>query len=86
MVVMDYQKTLFDPIRLAVLADIDLLDSSSETFDRLTRLAHAALGVPVALCNLILHDRIFVKAHSVCLRPSHESSRSMAAFVHRYSP
>lgn len=49
-----------DGARLAALRDLGLLDSPvSESFDRLTRIAKATLGVPVALVSLVDEDRQF---------------------------
>ena len=51
---------LRDPVRLAALRQLALLDTPSEAaFDRLTRLATATLGVPVALVSLVDGDRQF---------------------------
>ncbi len=49
-----------DGARLAALRDLSLLDATEqESFDRLTRLATAALGVPVSLVSLVDADRQF---------------------------
>ena len=51
------------PARLAALNQTALLDSpAEEAFDRLTRVATAALGAPVALVSLVDHDRQFFKS------------------------
>ena len=52
-----------DPQRLAALMRAGLLDSPAEEgYDRSTRLAVAALGVPVALVSLVDRDRQFFKS------------------------
>lgn len=49
-----------DGARVAALRDVDVLDAPpEESFDRLTRLATAALGVPVSLVTLVDSDRQF---------------------------
>ena len=54
---------LRDPARLAALRATALLDSEPEEgFDRLTRVATRALGVPVALVTLVDEDRQFFKS------------------------
>ena len=54
---------LRDPARLATLNSLDLLDSpSEEAFDRLTRLAAAITGAPVALVSLVDDKRQFFKS------------------------
>ena len=55
--------TINDPRRLAVLKQLELLDSPEEAaFDRLTRLATAILHVPTALITLIDANRQFYKS------------------------
>jgi PAS domain S-box-containing protein len=52
-----------DPARLARLKSLDLLDSpAEEAFDRLTRLASAITGAPVALVSLVDDRRQFFKS------------------------
>ena len=52
-----------DPTRLAAVRATRLLDTPSEpSFDRLTRLAVALLGVPAAFLSLVDEDRDFYKA------------------------
>lgn len=54
---------LDDPDRLASLTDTDLMDSERELrFDRLTRMAARALGVPVSLVSLVDEKRQFFKS------------------------
>ena len=54
-------ETLQDGARLAALRDLGLLDGAAEeSFDRLTRLATATLGVPVSLVSLVEADRQFL--------------------------
>src|SRR4051794_10178724 len=54
---------LGDPVRMAALRATALLDSEpEEAFDRLTRVATRALGVPVALVTLVDEDRQFFKS------------------------
>jgi signal transduction histidine kinase len=54
---------LSDPGRLAALRGSALLDTpAEEAFDRLTRLAAHALGIPVALVSLVEEDRQFFKS------------------------
>lgn len=49
-----------DGARLSALRDLGLLDAvAEESFDRLTRVATAALGVPVSLVSLVDADRQF---------------------------
>jgi PAS domain S-box-containing protein len=55
--------SLADPARIAALRMTGLLDSPrEESYDRLTRLAAAALGAPIALVTLIDGDRQFFKS------------------------
>src|SRR3954454_8796989 len=59
-----------DPARLAALRAPALLDSQpEEAFDRLTRLATRALGVPVALVSLVGPDRQFFKSQTGLAEP-----------------
>lgn len=52
-----------EPQRIQALRDTGLLDSpDEERFDRLTRLARQALGVPIALVSLIDTDRQWFKS------------------------
>lgn len=52
-----------DPQRLAVLQQLNLLDTSvEEAFDRLTRLASKITGSPISLVTLIDADRQFFKS------------------------
>jgi PAS domain S-box-containing protein len=52
-----------DPVRLAALESLGLMDSApEEAFDRLTELAAKILGVPVAMVSLIDGQRHFVKS------------------------
>ena len=54
---------LNDPARLAALRETALLDSpAEEAFDRLTRVAAAALGAPTAVVSLVDRDRQFLKS------------------------
>jgi GAF domain-containing protein len=56
-------RRLADPQRLAALHRLDLLDTPpDEAFDRLARLAAAALDVPIALVSLVDADRQFFKS------------------------
>ncbi len=48
-----------DPKRLRAVQESGLLDTSSESFDRLTRLAHALLGVPATFLSIVDEDRDF---------------------------
>ena len=49
--------------RLAALHGFDILDTpAEETFDRLTRLAQSALGVPIVLVSLVDTDRQWFKS------------------------
>lgn len=51
-----------DPVRLRALRRLRLLDTAAEeTFDRLARMARAALGAPVVLVSLVDEDRQFFK-------------------------
>lgn len=55
--------TLDDPARLSALQRSALLDTPvEEQFDRITRLASAVLGVPVALVSLVDDHRQFFKS------------------------
>ncbi len=55
--------TLDDPVRLSALQRSALLDTPvEERFDRITRLASAVLGVPVALVSLVDDRRQFFKS------------------------
>ena len=55
--------TVHDPERLAALRRLVLLDTaSSETFERLTRLAARTLAAPISLLTLIDDDRQFFLA------------------------
>jgi EAL domain-containing protein (putative c-di-GMP-specific phosphodiesterase class I)/GGDEF domain-containing protein len=52
-----------EPERLAALHRLELLDTPAEpAFDRLTRLAATALGVPIALISLIDEEREWFKS------------------------
>ena len=52
-----------DPARLESLRRSGLLDTAAEeSFDRLTRIAASALGVPVSLVSLVDEDRQFFKS------------------------
>ncbi|CAA9490810.1 MAG: RsbT co-antagonist protein RsbRA, partial [uncultured Solirubrobacteraceae bacterium] len=52
-----------DPARLRALRRTNLLDTAAEeSFDRLTRVAASALGVPVSLVSLVDEDRQFFKS------------------------
>lgn len=52
-----------DPTRLLALRRSGLLDSGpEESFDRITRIASSALGVPVSLVSLVDEDRQFFKS------------------------
>jgi PAS domain S-box-containing protein len=54
---------LYDPSRLAVLANTGLLDTPpEEAFDRLTRLAARVVGAPVAMVSLVDDHRQFLKS------------------------
>ncbi len=56
----DNLEVIRDGARLTALRDLGLLDATvEESFDRLTRLATAALGVPVSLVSLVDADRQF---------------------------
>ncbi len=51
--------------RLRVLRDLNILDTEpEERFDRLTRLATTATGVPTALVSLVDTDRQWFKSHT----------------------
>ncbi|NDJ61401.1 MAG: GAF domain-containing protein [Chloroflexi bacterium] len=51
------------PTRLALLRDLDVLDTPAEAaFDRLTRMVRQILGVPVSLVSLVDADRQFFKS------------------------
>jgi signal transduction histidine kinase len=64
----DSPTALESPTRLAALAGTALLDSPpEESFDRVTRLAAALLGAPVALVNLVDDRRQFSKS---CVVPT----------------
>jgi GAF domain-containing protein len=53
-----------EPERLAALRRLKLLDTPPEpSFDRLTRLAAKALGVPIALISLVDEKREWFKSH-----------------------
>ena len=55
--------TLTDPVRLAALQRLQLLDSAAEPgFDRIARLAARVLGVPVCLVSLVDDRRQFFKS------------------------
>jgi PAS domain S-box-containing protein len=72
----DASATIANPARIATLGAIGLLDSPREqSYDRLTRLAAAALRAPVALITLIDSDRQFFKS-SVGLPEPWASSRA----------
>ena len=52
-----------DPARAELLRALELLDSPpEEVFDRITRLAAAVLGMPIALLSLVDLDRQFFKS------------------------
>ena len=52
-----------DPARLLALRRSGLLDTApEESFDRITRIASSALGVPVSLVSLVDEDRQFFKS------------------------
>jgi serine phosphatase RsbU (regulator of sigma subunit) len=52
-----------DPSRLGALRRSGLLDSAAEeSFDRITRIAASAIGVPVSLVSLVDEDRQFFKS------------------------
>jgi diguanylate cyclase (GGDEF)-like protein len=54
----------FDITRREALRGYDVLESEpEESFDRLTRLAQAALQTPIALISLVDRDRQWVKSH-----------------------
>lgn len=64
------REAVCDPDRLAALQRTGLLDSEPEEgFDRLTRVAACALGVPYALVSLVDDDRQFFKS---CFGPLDE--------------
>ena len=48
-----------DPDRVRAVQESGLLDQSSEAFDRLTRLAHALLGVPATFLSIVDERRDF---------------------------
>ena len=57
------QPGVLDPVRLAALHRVALLDTPAEpAFDRLTRLATRILGAPVSLVTLVDEDRQFFKS------------------------
>jgi PAS domain S-box-containing protein len=61
MLVLDQR--IADPDRLAALDATGLLDSGAEpSFDRLTRIAAAALGAPIALVSLVTDERQYFKS------------------------
>lgn len=67
-----------DPKRLAALRDANLLDTPrEERYDRLTRLAAAALRVPVALISVVDRDRQFFKS-AIGLAEPWDSARGTA--------
>jgi phosphoribosyl 1,2-cyclic phosphodiesterase/CheY-like chemotaxis protein len=67
--------------RLAALHNLAILDTQrEERFDRLTRIAAAALGVPVALVSLIDADRQWFK--SACGIEGGETPRDMSFCAH----
>jgi diguanylate cyclase (GGDEF)-like protein len=73
--------TLHSRRRLAALRDTALLDTpAEEAFDRVVRLAAAALGAPTAWLSLVDEDREYVKA-SIGDGPSAGSSRPLAESV-----
>jgi GAF domain-containing protein len=60
---MDYNKVLKDPARVALLRDLQLVDTPAEAaFDRLTRLASKIVGAPVALVSIVDENRQFFKS------------------------
>ncbi len=67
--------------RLAALRELAILDTPvEERFDRLTRIAAAALGVPIALVSLVDSDRQWFKS-STGLK-TRETSREAAFCAH----
>ena len=57
------RRAITDPIRLAALRTLALLDSpAEEAFDRLTRLAAQTIQVPIALVSLVDEERQFFKS------------------------
>lgn len=72
---------LDEATRLERLRELDILDSGSEeAFDRLTRLAAAAVGAPVAFTSLVDEARVWLKSKvgtELC-----ETSRSGAFCLH----
>ncbi|MBN3858842.1 diguanylate cyclase [Paraburkholderia sp. Ac-20340] len=72
---------LDEDLRLRALQRLDILDSDpEEAFDRITRLAARAFGVPVVLVSLVDEDRQWFKSHygiTAC-----ETPRSMSFCAH----
>ena len=63
LVACDIGKILRDPVRLDALHGLRLLDTpAEEAFDRLSKLAAAMTGTPVALVTLLDFDRQFFKS------------------------
>lgn len=59
---LDALPTVTDPARLRALRRLRLLDTpAEETFDRLARMAQAAINAPVVLVSLVDEDRQFFK-------------------------
>ncbi|HVM12717.1 MAG TPA: GAF domain-containing sensor histidine kinase [Egibacteraceae bacterium] len=74
---------LAEPARLRALRRLRLLDTpGEEAFDRLVRMAHTTLGVPVALITLVDEDRQFFKA---CIGlPEPWQSRRVLPLTHSF--
>ena len=69
--------TLDNPLRLAALADLDLLDTAGEeAFDRLTRLAQRLLKTPVTLISLVDDRRQFFKSFTGLKGPVAETRQT----------
>ena len=73
--------TLDESLRLQALYELELLDTEpEERFDRLTRLAAAVFGVPIAVVNLVDADRQWAKA---CIGLDNRESPHAVSFCAR---
>lgn len=58
-----YRDVLTDPVRLAKIHDLELVDTpAEEVFDRLTRLAARLIPSPIALISIVDNERQFFKS------------------------